>query len=171
MPDIQRPRVLFFGGGGGASQGRVMLVDSGTTDGGASYAFKALSNPITAAQPSVEIAAYSTWIFITATDLDAPGYTNSLTLAVRLYVDDLPPILRQIVVPPAQNERHWPFQVAWSVPVLDSGGVEQGTLAPRGFRMQVELESLGTLPPGRVVIDGVETEMEALGDTITAVAR
>lgn len=162
MVTTQRPRVLFFGAGGGDA--RLLLVDSGTTDGGAAFIFLARSNPIAPAQPSQEIAVFATYLVVTAMDTD-----TALQLKVRLYVNQDGALERTITIPATVGERRYQFEVSWHESV-SSGGAERTTLSARGSEMILELESSGTIPAGRIVIDGVESEVEVLGETLVSTA-
>lgn len=160
MTTAQRPRVLFFGTGGGTA--RALLVDSGTDDAGATFQFLARSNQIVPTDPTVEIAVFATYLVVTASDTSAP-----LTLAVSLYVDAAAPLTRTVTVPATTGERQYPFEVGWHLPVLD-GSQERVTIAPRGVKIVVELASTGAIPAGRIVIDGVTSEIEVLGETLAS---
>lgn len=158
----QRPRVLFFGAGGGDA--RILLVDSGTNDGGASYEFLARSNPLVPADPAGELAVFATFLVFTATDT-----TTDLNMSVRLYVNENTPLSRAIVIPASVGEIRHQFEISWHESI-SNGGSERVTVAPRGYMMVLELESTGVIPAGRIVVDGVESEVEVLGGTLTSEA-
>lgn len=163
MSTAQRPRVLFFGGGDPVS-GTVLLVDSTAQDNATPFAFFCRTNPLVPAEPAMEVVVYASYLVVELTNTDAP-----LTLRVRLRVDyETPMVERTLTFPATTGERVFRREIAWSNLILRSG-IGRVAVAPRGFMAQIEVESVGTLPNGRVTIDGIETELELLNEAITAV--
>lgn len=142
-----------------------MLVDSTKQDAGTTFSLFCRTNPLVAAEPTMEVVVYASYLVVELTDTD-----TTLTLRVRLRVDyESPLIERTVTFPATAGERVYRREIAWSEPVTRSG-VQRATVAPRGFMAQVEVESVGTIPDGRITIDGIETELELLGESIAAVA-
>ena len=159
----QRPRVLFFGGGGGTAL--VMLVDDTTADAGNLYTAKARTNALIPATPSAEVLCYATYVVVTATDTLAP-----LDLVVRLYVDGPVPVAeRTITVPATSGQRTLRYEVSWHHTVARDG-LGRVTIAARGFMLQVEIETEGAIPAGRIALDGIECDVEIVLESFANVA-
>lgn len=164
MSISKRPRVLFFGGAS-PTAGTVLLVDSTKQDAEATFAVFCRTNPLVAAEPTMEVVVYASYLVVELTDTDAP-----LTLRVRLRVDyESPLIERTVTFPATTGERVYRREIAWSEAV-QRDGIARARVAPRGFMAQIEVESIGAIPDGRITIDGIETELELLGESIAAVA-
>lgn len=153
------PRVLFFGAGSGFPH--VLQVDRTALDDDQPYTFRARGNPLVPATPTSELSVYASYVVITAKDTSAP-----LTLSLTLFVNQEAPIVRTFVVPTTVGEVRHQYQLAWFKPVIGVDGDERATVAPRGYRVVLELESVGLIPDGRFVIDGIETEISVESEDV-----
>jgi len=142
-----------------------MLVDDTKLDAGNTYTARFRTNALVPAVPTGEVVCYATYLVVTATDTDAP-----LSIQVRLYVDG--PIAtaeRTVTVPATSGERTYRYEVSWHTTVVRDG-LGRVTVAPRGFMLQVEVETAGVIPAGRVAFDGIECDTELMFESITNVA-
>lgn len=153
------PRILYFGAGSGFPH--VLQVDRTALDDGQTFAFKARGNPLVPATPTSELVVYASYVVVTAKDTVAP-----LDFTLKLFVNNDPPIIRTFTVPLTVGEVLYQYHLAWFQSVLDGGGAERATVAPRGYRMLLELASAGDIPEGRIVIDGIETEVEVVQEDV-----
>lgn len=152
------PRILYFGAGAGFPH--ILQVDRTALDDGQTYAFKARGNPLVPATPTSELVVYASYVVVTAKDTVAP-----LDLTLKLFVNTDPAIVRTFTIPATVGEVQYQYQIGWYVPILH-GPSERGTTAPRGARMLLELESVSAIPDGRIIIDGIETEVEVVEETV-----